>query len=47
MSRDLLTKSFGIFGNFIQIKPDSHLSWTLPSVENSSVSFKNFFKYCL
>lgn len=31
-------------GNLVHVKPDSHLSWTLPSVEDSSISFEYLFQ---
>lgn len=31
-------------GNLVQVKPDSHLSWILPSVEDSSISFEYCFQ---
>lgn len=31
-------------GNLVQVKPDSHLSWTLPSVEDSSINFEYLFQ---
>lgn len=34
-------------GNLVQVKPDSHLGWALPSMEHPSISFEYFFQDCL
>ena len=46
LTRRIISKELD-FDNLVQVKPDSHLGWTLPSVEHSSINFEYFFQDCL